>query len=131
MRLSVSIAARNNSFSKAMRRIRPKFSSLFEEFASKELENPIHEAILLGVTDSLGPEEIEVVPNEDGFFQVICGFGDKAPFSPENDAELATMLFNRVRRAVELCPFSRPDAATVLELLQDWSSRELRGTGEA
>ena len=130
MRLSLSVAAKSNGFSKAIRRIRPKFSTLFAEFEAKELENPIHEAILLGISDSLKEEEIQVIPNKDGFFQVICGFGEQASLSPENDSKLEVMLLNKIENAIQLCPFSKPDKAAMLELLREWSSNELRGTGE-
>jgi len=125
MRLHISVAAMNNGFSKAMRRIRPKFNSLCAEFESRELENPIHEALLLGITDSLGREEIQVIPNRDGFFQVVCGFGEDNLLSPAHDRELESMLLKRLVLAIEMCPFSEPDRATMLELLNEWAGKEL------
>lgn len=130
MRLSLNVAANSNGFSKAIRRIRPRFNSLFEEFAAKQLLNPIHEAILLSVTDSMKNEEIEVVPNREGFLQIICGFGAQSTFSPANDRELEVRLFQKIRSAIELCPFSKPDKAMMLALLHDWSYRELPITGD-
>lgn len=131
MRLSLSVAAKSNSFSKAIRRIRPKFESLFSEFEAMKLVNPIHEAILLGITDSMGSDELEVVPNKDGFFQVICGFDVQTELSLTDDGELEARLFKKIQNTVELCPFSQPDKVVILDLLHSWSSRELRGSCEA
>ena len=113
-----------------MRRIRPKFESLFAEFEAQELQNPIHEAILVGVTDSIGSEEMQVIPNREGFFQVLCGFGDQTSFIPANDRSLEVALYERLLRAVENCPFSKPDKSIMLALLRNWADRELRGPHE-
>jgi len=131
MRLSVSIAAKSKAFAKAMRRIRPKFDSLLDAFEANGLGDPIHEAILIGVTDSMGINEIRIIPNRDGFFQAICGFGEQTSFLPENDCALELMLFERIQSVVAKCPFTSPDRATVLVLLRDWATKHLNGLNEA
>ncbi len=104
MQLRFSVLARNRSFSKAMRRIRVKLQPLLDEFESVEMQNPIHEAILVGLTDDQAPDFFEEVENNDGFFQVLAGVG----FS-DSDDELTEAVFERLRRASLACPFSRPD----------------------
>jgi len=52
MKISLSIAAQDRLFSKAIRRVRPNFDELFDAFCQVEITNPIHEAILIGLTDS-------------------------------------------------------------------------------
>ncbi|MDD0841271.1 hypothetical protein [Pseudomonas sp. Gutcm_11s] len=128
MRLSLSVAARSRAFAKAMRRIRPKFASLFTEFEGMQLANPIHEAILLGISDELDGDEIQITPNSEGFFQVICGFDSKTPFDPENYQILELTLFRIIRSAVETCPFTEPDKRMMLGLINTWAARELAET---
>lgn len=127
MRLSLSIAAKSNAFTKAIRRIRPKFDSLFAAFEAKVLNNPIHEAILIGVSDSMNIEEVRIIPNKDGFFQAICGFGEQTSFLPENDRSLELMLVERIQHVVEKCPLTNTDKAMMLTLLRDWATLELDG----
>lgn len=108
MELRFSVLARNREFAKAMRRIRPRFAPLLEAFAQTELVNPIHQAILVGVTDDKGPEFFEEVPNSDGFFQVLAGVQ-----MPGSDSILAKEVFGILRRAARACPFSKPDHQTI------------------
>src|SRR5262245_11149979 len=103
MLLSLSVCASDRRFSKAMRRIGPRLDALKKEFAATVMENPIHEAILVGVTDNRPFGSFEEVPNDDGFFQVIAGC------NLDSDQEMAKQLFQILLTAVERCPFSDPD----------------------
>jgi hypothetical protein len=108
MELSFGALARNRSFSKAMHRIRPRFDALLEAFGRTQLVNPIHQAILVGITDDKGPEFFEEVPNRDGYFQVLAGVD-----LPASDSILARQVFAILRRAAQTCPFSMPDQETI------------------
>jgi hypothetical protein len=118
MELRFSVAARDRRFAKTMRRIRPRFAVLLEAFAKTELENPIHSAILVGVTDEKDPEFFEEVPNRDGCFQILAGAQAKG-----SDAELAKAVFDILRRAAIACPFSRPDREEVQSIFDALESQ--------
>lgn len=111
MELRFSVLARDRHFAKAMRRIRPRFAQLFEAFAKTELANPIHEAILVGITDDQKPPFFEEVPNNDGFFQVLAGCD-----MPDSDEELTRQVFDVLRRAAAVCPFSKIDHERVQQV---------------
>ena len=104
MQLIFSVCARNRAFSKAMRQVRLKIQPLLEAFEKIPLEHPIHEAILVGITDDLQAGFFEEVENRDGYFQVMAGCG-------ELDAEnrLTEEVFEILHRAVQLCPFANVD----------------------
>jgi hypothetical protein len=104
MQLRLSVLARNRAFSKAMRRVRPKIQPLLDAFEATELEHPIHEAILVGITDDKGPEFFEEVENNDGVFQILAGCTHQG-----TDNELTADVFGILHRAVNLCPFATPD----------------------
>src|SRR6266446_6616957 len=114
MELRFSVLARDREFAKAMRRIRPRFASFVEVFATTELVNPIHQAILVGITDDKGPEFFEEVPNKDGFFQVLAGVRMK-----HSDVDLVKVVFDTLRRAAKACPFSKPDHETIQRVFED------------
>lgn len=120
MRLSISVAAQNPAFSKQVRRVRPFFDPLIEQFSAVQLVNPIHEAVLLGITDSKSPDFFEEVPNRDGFFQILAGVA----LVPD-DAEFKARLFGVIRKAVDACPFSAPDKKQFLNLLDGWADSNL------
>lgn len=115
MRLSLSVAARQRSFAKAMRRIRPTLEPMLESFAQVVLENPIHEAILVGISDDLPPGYIEEVPNADGFFQVLAGVDGAAC-----DDALRTQVIAALKAAIAVCPFSQPDKDAFARMVQRW-----------
>lgn len=115
MKISLSVAAQDRLFSKAVRRIRPSFDPLFEAFSQVEMTDPIHEAILIGLTDAVPAGHFEVIPNRDGFFQVLAGVKGSVV-----DDELKLALFNIVERAVQTCPFSKPDKERFTDFLKDW-----------
>ncbi len=104
MQLRFSVLARDRKFSKAMRRIRSRVQPLVDAFESVEMKNPIHEAILVGITDDQGSEYFEEVVNNDGFFQVLAG----CTFNGSDD-DLTVEVFEILCRATSQCPFSRPD----------------------
>ena len=108
MELRFSVLARDREFAKAMRRIRPRFAPLLEAFARTQLVNPIHEAILVGITDEKEAQFFEEVANRDGFFQILAGV-----HSNYSDLELAKEVFGLLRRAAKTCPFSKPDDAAI------------------
>jgi hypothetical protein len=118
MELRFSTVARDRRFSKAMRRIRPRFAPLVEAFALVDLTDSIHQAILVIVTDERGPECFEEMPNSDGFFQVMAGVR-----IGQSDLELTRDVFCILRRAATLCPFSKPDHETMQRLFDDAEAR--------
>jgi hypothetical protein len=120
MRLSISVAAQNPAFSKKVRLVRPFFDSLLEQFNAVQMVDPIHEAILLGLTDSKPRGFFEEVPNRDGFFQAIVGL----TLVPD-DSEFKLQLFEAIRKAVQVCPFSAPDRDQFLSLLDRWWASNL------
>lgn len=111
MQIRCSVLARDRGFSKAMRRVRIKLQPLLDAFDAIELQHPIHEAILVGITDEKEPEFMEEVNNNDGFFQVLAGCSLRG-----SDAQLTEDVFAILLRAVRLCPFTTPDHATLEEL---------------
>ena len=104
MQLRFSVLARDRSFSKAMRRVRVQLQPLMDVFEGVELDHPIHEAILVGITDDQGPEFFEEVENNDGFFQVLAGCSLQS-----TDEALAEVVFDILHRATMACPFVTPD----------------------
>lgn len=113
MQLRFSVLARNRAFSKAMRRVRTKLQPLMDAFGSVELEHPIHEAILVGITDDQPPKFFEEVENNDGFFQVLAGCSHRG-----GDDELAEDVFEILQKAMRLCPFAKPDHETFEALFE-------------
>ena len=104
MQLRFSVLARNRAFSKSMRRVRTKLQPLLDAFEATALDHPIHEAILVGITDNMGPEFFEEVENNDGFFQVLPGCRQR-----DSDSELTEDVLEILHRAVRTCPFATPD----------------------
>jgi hypothetical protein len=87
-----------------MRRTRNSLQPLMNAFSEVPLDHPIHSAILVGVTDDEGPDYFEVVPNDEGFFQVLAGCRIRG-----TDEALIHDVFDVLQRAVRLCPFAIPD----------------------
>lgn len=87
-----------------MRRVRTKLQPLLDAFEATALDHPIHEAILVGITDDKGPEFFEEVENNDGFFQVLSGCRQR-----DTDSELTEDVLEILHRAVRTCPFATPD----------------------
>lgn len=106
--------ARDRMFMKAMRRVREKLRPLFEAFEQVEMVNPIHQAILVGITDEKGNEFFEEVENDDGFFQVLAGCSTTA-----KDESLVQSVFEILLRAARACPFSVPDRAQFERVFED------------
>jgi len=75
-----------------------------DAFERVEIEHPIHEAILVGITDDKPTQFFQEVENNDGFFQVLVGCSLR-----EGDDELAEDVFEVLQRTVRLCPFAIPD----------------------
>jgi hypothetical protein len=118
MDVSLSVAARDRRFSKAMFRARGEFDFFFREFAKLKLNNPIHEALLIGVTDDIPHDLMEVVPNKDGYYQVLVGCA-----SPMTDEERKIWLYQLLERVFAQCPFSASDKTNALALLTQWRRR--------
>lgn len=104
MQLRFSVMARDRKFSKAMRRVRERLQPLLDAFESVEMTDPIHEAILVGITDDQPSSFFDEVENNDGFFQVLAG----VEFSGSDD-QLTEAVFEILQKASKACPFSRPD----------------------
>ncbi len=115
MKLLFSVAARNRNFGKAMRRVGSSFDSLRGAFSRIELRHPIHDTILVGLTDDLAPEYYEKVLNKNGCFQVLLG----CPLGADDD-DLKRAVFERLKRAVLACPFSSSDKVAFEKLFREW-----------
>lgn len=115
MQLLISVAASDRLFAKAFRRVRPRLDPLCEAFAAVGMINPIHAALLIGLTNDRPPDAYAIVPNRDGFFQVLAGVD---PLS--TDAQLRTAVLEVIRKTVIACPFSEPDREQFLRLLDHW-----------
>ena len=89
------------------------------------LQHPIHEAVLLGICDDKEDTFFEEIPNKDGFFQVLMGFDSTIALTGQNDSTLKQAVFGKLRRAVDSCPFSRPDREAFERLLDGWAERNL------
>jgi len=113
MQLRFSSAARNRAFSKAMRRIRSDFLPLLEAFQAVKLEHPIHESILVIITDDRPAQYFEEIENSDGYFQVLAGCTLRG-----GDEELVADVFEILRNTTRLCPFATPDQAAFEALFQ-------------
>ena len=114
MKLSLSVAAQDRRYSKAYSRVRTQIAALCKDFAEVEMTNPIHEVILIGVTDSKPSSHFEVVPNRDGFFQVLVGVGYSG-----DDEELKKQILSKISEAISACPFSKPDKEKFMSLLSE------------
>ena len=108
-----------------MRRIRPFLEPLFADFAATLLQNPVHDAILVGITDDKGGNYFEEIPNNEGCFQVLAGFDSAVPLTPQNDPEIIRLVFGTFRRAVVSCGFARSDHQTFEQLLDRWAEANL------
>jgi hypothetical protein len=106
--------ARDRLFTKAMRRVRERLQPLLNAFEQVEMVNPIHHAILVGVTDDRGDQFFEEVENDEGFFQVHAG----CTFSKNDDA-LVQSVYEILQRAAKACPFSIPDREQFERVFRD------------
>ena len=68
------------------------------------MANPIFEAVLIGITDSEDDTYFKIIPNSDGFFQVIAGC------TKTGEASMANRLYEVIYQAFKECPFSNSDA---------------------
>ena len=104
-----------------MRRIRPALAPLIAAFEQHEPLDASHEAILIGLADDLPDHEMQIVPNHDGFFQVLCGFSPTGDYSPENDNLNRLAVIRKIRAAVVACPFTIPDRTNYLGIVdREW-----------
>lgn len=121
MKLLIGLAVKDRLFGKAVRRVLPYFESLRTEFNTVELTDPIHDAILVGLTDDREPSFFKETLNNNGNFQVLMG----CPLIA-NDEDMKKAIFERLERAVMVCPFSTPDKTNVVELFQKWADANLK-----
>ncbi|NHZ41692.1 hypothetical protein [Massilia aquatica] len=112
MDLVISVAARDRLFAKAFRRVRPRLDPLCHAFAAVGMINPIHAALLIGLTDDRPPGDFAIVPNRDEYFQVLAGADPLW-----TDAQLHMAVLAVIRKTVIACPFSEPDREQFLRLL--------------
>lgn len=118
MRLSLGYAVADRQLAKRVRRIRMDFDAHFDEFSATPLHHPVHEAILVGLTDAKAAGYFAVVPNKDGFFQVIAGV------SPgETELELRAAVLSAMCKAILACPFATPDKEQFAVLLERWKKQ--------
>lgn len=69
MKILLSVGAENRHFAKNIRLVRPSFDSLFLAFSLVKMVDPIHDAILIGVTDAKSDGYFEIIPNKEVFFK--------------------------------------------------------------
>ena len=124
MKLILSTASEDRRRSKALRRVRPVFDSLVQQFASTSLQHSIHESILVGIVERPS-DYFREIPGNDGYFQINTGYDLTLDPSPESDSQLCREVFHRLRSAVLACPFSIPDRQTVQTLLDEWEQQTL------
>lgn len=104
MHLNYSTIARNRAFSRAMHRVDPLLQPLLAALEAVRLEHPLHETILVGITDDRPPQFFEEIENKDGLFQVLAGCSLRG-----GDEELVADVFEILRNAVRFCPFASQD----------------------
>jgi hypothetical protein len=73
------------------------------------------------VTNSLPPDQLVVMPNDDSFFQLQTGWPTDCDLSPDGDDANVKLLVSVLRRAAAECPFSDPDAAAIRSLFDNWT----------
>lgn len=95
-----------------MRRLLADFDPLKAEFSTIEMVDPIHEAVLIGISDEKPPGSFEIVSNRDSFFQVLAGVE-----WPATDENLKTLIEAIICEAIRRCPFSQPDKSQFSQLL--------------
>lgn len=125
MKISLSVAAQDRQFAKAVRRVRPDFVPLFDAFSKVKMVDPIHEAILIGLTDSKPNGYFKEIPNQDGYFQVLAGVTAKT-----TDHDLKVAIFDLITRAVQLCPFSKADKEEFTKFLAEWERNVSTHSGQ-
>jgi hypothetical protein len=115
MQLRISVMARDRLFMKAMRRVRERLQPLLDAFEHVEMVNPIHQAILVGITDEKGDEFFQEVDNDEGFFQVQAGCTYL-----KNDDALVQSVYEILQRSTRACPFSVPDREQFDRVFQEY-----------
>ncbi len=99
-----------------MRRVRPSIDARIAGFDQLVLRNPIHDTILLGITDDRPDESWDVV-TKDGFLQILSGFDDSIPLDGGSDQQLHAAIWRKLVRAVSECPFTSEDAEMFCEFM--------------
>lgn len=94
-----------------MRRVRSRIQPLLDAFEVTKLEHPIHEALLVGITDDKAREFFEEIENNDGFFQVLAGCSQLG-----TDDDVTRDVFEILEKAVRSCPFASNDHQRFEEL---------------
>ena len=115
MNLMLSFAARDRKFSKAIIRIYQRIKPLEKAFTAVGMQCPIHEAILVMVTDDMAPGLMNEVRNVDGFFQISAGCELR-----DTDEELLADVFEILLKAVRLCPFVPADLEKFERLFEEY-----------
>ena len=104
MRLSLSYAARDRGFSKRFRRVCAKLQPVIDEFDAFNLVIPGYKALLFDVTDDMGPDELELVENNDSYFQVLIGCDGQG-----TEEQLTQHVLAMLRRVIRMCQLSPKD----------------------
>ena len=123
MKLVLGVAAENRNFGKVARRAVRVFDSLKAAFEQQTLTSPIHETLVVGLTDGMPANSIREIPNSEGVFQVMCGLGSWT--GQQEDLTLERKMFGAVKRAIESAPFTAVDRAALTSLAMVWVEREL------
>jgi hypothetical protein len=87
-----------------MHRVDPLMQPLLAALETVRLEHPLHETILVGITDDRPPQFFEEIENKDGLFQVLAGCSLRG-----GDDELVADVFEILRNTIRFCPFSSQD----------------------
>ncbi len=108
MRLSLGFGARDRGFSKKFRRVLAKLQPVIDEFDALNLVIPGYTALLFDVTDDMGPDELELVENDDSFFQVLIGCDGQG-----TEEQLTQHVLAKLRRVIHMCQLSSKDLERV------------------
>jgi hypothetical protein len=85
-----------------------KLQPVIDEFDALNLVIPGYKALLFGVTDDMGPDEIELVENDDSYFQVLFGCDGQG-----TEEQLTQHVLAMLRRVIRMCQLSAKDLERV------------------
>ncbi|HBH54514.1 MAG TPA: hypothetical protein DDY91_21740 [Planctomycetaceae bacterium] len=85
-----------------------KLQPVIDEFDALNLVVPGYEALLFDVTDDMGPDELELVENNDSYFQVLIGCDGQG-----TEEQLTQHVLAMLRRVIRMCQLSPKDLERV------------------
>jgi len=119
MKISLSVIADNRRFYKVFARLRPKLDGLLRELMQLGDET---ETVLVSLTDVREKNHLEIIPNRNGFFQVVVGASGCV-----SDEEILQHMLDSVGKAIALYKRDNPEAQLALSAVDRWEPLVLRG----